>query len=176
MENLTNSNINNQCCVCFNIIEENEKCFLKCSHFLCQTCIDSWFDQNKTTCPMCRDVIKYYKKDLENFRIIHSRRNRQLEEDQSIIDDIYLRRLVWSNRILLFTSCAMIYLLFDYILDNRVLNGFLRSCITNNTLVQSMVNNCEGTNIMNIDVYNSIDHTLKSCSFPVYFIDKCFNH
>ena len=99
MENLTDS-INGQCCVCFNTIEENEKCFLKCSHFLCQTCIDSWFDQNKTTCPMCRDEIKYYKKDLENFRIIHSRRNRQLEEDQSIIDDTYLRRLLWSNRIL----------------------------------------------------------------------------
>ena len=151
MENLTDS-INGQCCVCFNTIEGSEKCFLKCSHFLCQTCIDSWFDQNKITCPMCRDEIKYYKKDLENFRIIHSRRNRQLEEDQSIIDDTYLRRLLWSNRILLFTSGVMIYLLFDYILDNVALNRSLRSCITNNTLVQSMVDNCEGTNIMNINV------------------------
>ena len=175
MENLTDS-INGQCCVCFNTIEGSEKCFLKCSHFLCQTCIDSWFDQNKTTCPMCRDEIKYYKKDLENFRIIHSRRNRQLEEDQSIINSIYLRRLVWSNRILLFTSGVMIYLLFDYILDNVALNRSLRSCITNNTLVQSMVDYCEGTNIMNINVYNPIDHALRSCSFPVYFIDKCFNY
>ena len=175
MENLTDS-INGQCCVCFNTIEGSEKCFLKCSHFLCQTCIDSWFDQNKTTCPMCRDEIKYYNKDLENFRIIHSRRNRQLEEDQSIINSIYLRRLVWSNRILLFKSGVMIYLLFDYILDNVALNRSLRSCITNNTLVQSMVDNCEGTNIMNINVYNPIDHALRSCSFPVYFIDKCFNY
>ena len=70
----------------------------------------------------------------------------------------------------------MIYLLFDYILDNVALNRSLRSCITNNTLVQSMVDNCEGTNIMNINVYNPIDHALRSCSFPVYFIDKCFNY
>ena len=49
MENLINS-IDNQCCVCLNIIDENDKCFLKCSHFLCNSCIDSWFDQNKTTC------------------------------------------------------------------------------------------------------------------------------
>ena len=40
MENLID-NINNQCCVCLNIIDVNEKCFLKCSHFLCNSCIDS---------------------------------------------------------------------------------------------------------------------------------------
>ena len=97
MENLTDS-INGQCCVCFNTIEENEKCFLKCSHFLCQTCIDSWFDQNKTTCRMCRDEIKYYKKDSENFRIIHSRRNRQLQE-QIMIDNDHHRQIVVFCRI-----------------------------------------------------------------------------
>ena len=173
MENLID-NINNQCCVCLNIIDENDKCFLKCSHFLCNSCIDSWFDQNKTTCPMCRDEIKYFKKNSENFRIIHSQRNMQLEEGQSIIDNIYLRRLLWSNRLLLFTNCIMTYLLLDNILDNEALNKFLRVCISNNTMVRNMLNDCQGTNIMNIDVYNPKDHTLSSCSFPLYFIDKCF--
>ena len=174
MENLTDS-INSQCYVCFNTIEGSEKCFLKCSHFLCQTCIDSWFDQNKTTCPMCRDEIKYYKKDLENFRIIHSRRNTQLEEGQSIIDNIYLIRVVWSSRILLFTNCVMIFFLLDYTFDNQILNGFLKDCITNNTLIKNMLENCEGTRIMDINVYDPIKHALSSCSFPIYFIDKCFN-
>ena len=174
MENLTDS-INNQCCVCFNIIDENEKCFLKCSHFLCQTCIDSWFDQYKTTCPMCRDVIKYYKKDLENFRIIHSRRNRQLQE-QVMIDNDHHRQIVVFCRISFILNLISLYFIFDYMFENESLNRSLRSCITNNTLVQSMVDNCEGTNIMNINVYNPIDHTLRSCSFPVYFIDKCFNY
>ena len=66
MENLID-NIDNQCCVCLNVIDENNKCLLKCSHFLCNTCIDSWFDQNKTTCPMCRDEIKYYKHFINHF-------------------------------------------------------------------------------------------------------------
>ena len=173
MENLID---NNQCCVCFNVINENEKCLLKCSHFLCKTCIDSWFDQKKTTCPMCRDEIKYYKKDLENFRVIHGRRDTRLEEGQRIIDSTYLRRLLWSNRALLFTNCIMTYLLFNYILDNEELNGYLKSCILNNTLVKDMLDNCEGTNIMNINVYNPRVHTLSTCSFPMYFIDKCFSN
>ena len=125
---------------------------------------------------MCRDEIKYFKKDSENFRIIHRQRNTQLQEGQSIIDNVYLRRLLWSNRLLLFTNCIMTYLLFDYILDNEALNRFLRVCVSNNTLVRNMLNDCQGTNIMNIDVYNPKDHTLSSCSFPLYFIDKCFGN
>ena len=181
MENLTDNitdNItdNNLCCVCLNIIDENEKCLLKCSHFLCSSCIDSWFDQKKTTCPMCREVIKYYKKGSENFRIIHSRRNTQLEEGQSIIDNVYLKRLLWFNRILVFTNSLMIYLLlFYYIPDNQTFDESLKDCIRNNTFVKNMLDNCDGTRIIDINVYNPIKHTLSSCSFPIYFIDKCFN-
>ena len=52
MENLID-NINNQCCVCLNIIDENDKCFFKCSHFFE---ISSFFG-----CFMKSCVLKSYK-------------------------------------------------------------------------------------------------------------------
>ena len=174
MENLTDS-INGQCCVCFNTIEENEKCFLKCSHFLCQTCIDSWFDQNKITCPMCRDEIKYYKKDSENFRIIHSRRNRQLQE-QIMVDNDHHRQIVVFCRISFILNLVSLYFIFDYMFENESLNRYLRSCITNNTLVSDTLYSCENTVLDDIEVFSYDSHSFYTCSFPIHYINKCFNH
>ena len=64
-----------ECPVCYNEISvKNTCCMPKCDHKLCRCCYYSWLDeQEKNTCPMCRDEIfktnddiKIKRKSLQN--------------------------------------------------------------------------------------------------------------
>ena len=52
----------NTCSVCLNDISFNDICNTNCNHDFCEKCLDEWFKRNKTTCPLCRGIITYYKK------------------------------------------------------------------------------------------------------------------
>ena len=59
-----------KCSICLdNDIEDNVLCSTECSHQFCKKCLDEWFDQDKTSCPMCRTEIKYFNYQGENNRI-----------------------------------------------------------------------------------------------------------
>ncbi|CAL0333126.1 unnamed protein product [Lupinus luteus] len=45
------------CCVCLSRFEANEEVSeLPCKHFFHRGCLDKWFDNKHTTCPLCRSV------------------------------------------------------------------------------------------------------------------------
>lgn len=47
-----------ECCVCLNGFEaEEEVSELSCKHFFHKGCLDKWFDNRHSTCPVCRSVL-----------------------------------------------------------------------------------------------------------------------
>lgn len=46
-----------ECCVCLcKFGEEEEVSELSCKHFFHKKCLDKWFDNHHSTCPLCRSI------------------------------------------------------------------------------------------------------------------------
>ncbi|KAL2903419.1 putative E3 ubiquitin-protein ligase XERICO [Bienertia sinuspersici] len=46
-----------ECCVCLCKFEdEDEVSQLSCKHFFHRNCLEKWFDNHHTTCPLCRSI------------------------------------------------------------------------------------------------------------------------
>ncbi|KAL9226307.1 hypothetical protein vseg_002137 [Gypsophila vaccaria] len=46
-----------ECCVCLSKFEEGEEVSeLSCKHFFHRKCLDKWFDNQHSTCPLCRSI------------------------------------------------------------------------------------------------------------------------
>ncbi|XVF02563.1 hypothetical protein REPUB_Repub04eG0185300 [Reevesia pubescens] len=46
-----------ECCVCLCGLEADEEVSeLSCKHFFHKGCLDKWFDNKHTTCPLCRSI------------------------------------------------------------------------------------------------------------------------
>ena len=175
MNAIMNINTSNQCIICFKRIIDENKCILECPHFFCKSCLDSWFNQGKDSCTLCRNKITYYTKNSENYRIIHNKQNRQ-SRNQIMIDNDHHRHVVVFCRISFILNLVSLYFIFDYMFENESLNRYLRSCITNNTLVSDTLYSCENTVLDEINVFNYNSHSFYTCSFPIHYINKCFNH
>ena len=73
------------CSICFNDILKENICKTNCNHEFCKKCLDSWFDKNKISCPMCRTNIQYFNHNGENNRIVsifRIKRQRQPHNNQ----------------------------------------------------------------------------------------------
>ncbi|KAG2318839.1 hypothetical protein Bca4012_054957 [Brassica carinata] len=48
-----------ECCVCLCGFKEKEEVseLVSCKHFFHRACLDSWFGNNHTTCPLCRSIL-----------------------------------------------------------------------------------------------------------------------
>ncbi|CAH8253621.1 unnamed protein product [Arabidopsis lyrata] len=48
-----------ECCVCLCGFKEEEEVseLVSCKHFFHRTCLDNWFGNNHTTCPLCRSIL-----------------------------------------------------------------------------------------------------------------------
>ena len=49
------------CSICLQIINDDHRCKTNCNHEFCKGCLDSWFDSNKVSCPLCRTDIQYFQ-------------------------------------------------------------------------------------------------------------------
>ena len=60
-----------KCSICLtdDIVQSN-KCTTQCNHNFCKVCLDTWFDQGKNTCPICRQNIQYFTYNGLSTRII----------------------------------------------------------------------------------------------------------
>ncbi|XP_061375789.1 probable E3 ubiquitin-protein ligase XERICO [Gastrolobium bilobum] len=46
-----------ECCVCLSRFQANQEVSeLPCKHFFHKGCLDKWFDNKHTTCPLCRSM------------------------------------------------------------------------------------------------------------------------
>lgn len=48
-----------ECCVCLCGFKEEEEVseLVSCEHFFHRACLDNWFGNNHTTCPLCRSIL-----------------------------------------------------------------------------------------------------------------------
>ncbi|XP_010460428.1 PREDICTED: probable E3 ubiquitin-protein ligase XERICO [Camelina sativa] len=48
-----------ECCVCLCGFKEEEEVseLVSCKHFFHRACLDNWFGNNHTTCPLCRSIL-----------------------------------------------------------------------------------------------------------------------
>ena len=77
-----------ECCVCYNDISvKNTCCMSHCDHRLCKTCYYIWLDeQEKNTCPMCRDEIFKNNMDIKEKRASLKLKIDALEDE---VGDLY---------------------------------------------------------------------------------------
>lgn len=53
----SSSSTSTECCVCLCGFEDEEDVSeLSCKHFFHKGCLDKWFDNKHTTCPLCRSI------------------------------------------------------------------------------------------------------------------------
>ncbi|KAL9311021.1 putative Zinc finger, RING-type [Arabidopsis thaliana] len=47
------------CCVCLCGFKEEEEVseLVSCKHYFHSACLDKWFGNNHTTCPLCRSIL-----------------------------------------------------------------------------------------------------------------------
>ncbi|KAK9675527.1 hypothetical protein RND81_11G012800 [Saponaria officinalis] len=46
-----------ECCVCLSKFKEDEEVSeLNCKHFFHKKCLEKWFDNYRSTCPLCRSI------------------------------------------------------------------------------------------------------------------------
>lgn len=66
------SSMENECSICFEIYEN--ECKTNCNHSFCEDCLHKWFKKKKISCPICREDIKYYILDGEEYEVIFNRK------------------------------------------------------------------------------------------------------
>ena len=53
--------MDNSCYICLiQYIPVEQKCITNCNHSFCKSCLDTWFDEGKNSCPICRQIIQYF--------------------------------------------------------------------------------------------------------------------
>ena len=59
------------CAICLsNEVPQEEECTTNCNHKFCLSCINHWFNQETTTCPLCRAIITSYNNTEGTHHII----------------------------------------------------------------------------------------------------------
>ena len=178
-----------QCAICFNNMTEETICTTNCNHSYCKQCLDTWFDRGEKSCPICRTNIQYLTHKSENIRIIFNRLQQDnvinISNDNNDHNDHNLRIqiILRSNNLLrryIFLACLIIsFQIFVSINDSNNLydcKSDLEICNTNNTNLQDEITNLETemTDVSNIEVINTYRNIVSTCSFPIYYIHKCF--
>ena len=61
---------NKSCIICYNYIIPEDICITNCDHIYCNSCLNSWFNKGKISCPMCRQEIISYTNNQKKNRVV----------------------------------------------------------------------------------------------------------
>jgi len=192
-----------KCSICLgNDIEDHVLCSTECSHQFCKKCLDEWFDQDKTSCPMCRAEIKYFNYQGENNRIVKVTSNRNQQSNLQLINILNLKiksYKLFTYFLLLFNLYTSYSLLDDhnyieFYKDNysdcmRNLtdrNDDISNLLHNNNELRDNNNELRDLDSQIIEMYDVSDgqfslismfqdNKVYQCLFPGYYVDKCMN-
>ena len=60
-----------ECPICLQEdLDKNMFCYTDCEHSICKECFDKWLDKGERSCPICRNQIKSYNYQGNNYRIV----------------------------------------------------------------------------------------------------------
>ena len=118
-------NSEDTCIVCYNSIDDKDKCITNCNHIYCKDCLNVWFDRGNVECPMCREPVKSYLNDSTNHKIIvlkEQSQNMVLIQTNTGYEDIiknYRKRFNIFKLYLFVNTSYLLYLQYrNYVLYN----------------------------------------------------------
>jgi len=160
-----------KCSICLNIdIEDGILCYTNCSHQFCKSCLDEWFNQGTTTCPMCRTDIKYFNFQGSNNRVVKISTNNNNRINNNMIE-------ILSSRIILYKYIVYLLIIFNLYLyyisykskeNIDYYKNLNMNCVNNLTDINNQLKEIHMTSL-NI-IYNNIIYL---CSLPDYYVNKC---
>ena len=153
----------NNCPICFNLLDNNQTCITNCNHIFCIQCLEEWINKKRIDCPTCRQIIKQYKHNNFNNKIIIFQ-NEQIIQN-NILLEIKYHKLYKSFKLYRFLSIIFSIFLIYYINcynsindEYNLLNNKYNKCNYNNSLINS--------NLIKTNLY--IVNQLKSCYIPYF--------
>lgn len=167
----------NSCVICFNEIEDEDKCVTNCNHIYCNDCIMTWFNRGNFTCPTCREEVDNFMNngtvnrlikienrnivptvDLQNFRRLHNQ-------------NIFLKFIIFTNIVY---TLYIVYRQSNYeILYYRYKDSY-QNCsnfLENELSRSNIVTYCE--NLINKLFLQYNSEYITKCFFPLSFINRC---
>ena len=179
----------NDCSICLKEeIPEDNKCITNCSHNYCKECLDHWFDEGKTSCPICRQKIKYFTHQSSENRIVCI-----LNSSRTVTRREYQYIMIINTRLkfyILMLSISFLSIMCLYLNSTVISNGYLHQlhhCKYNNTLLNQQIEeymDYDKTNQLNL--HNEDDdtsllvtvlhnHYYKKCYMSLMNYNHCFN-
>ena len=166
------------CSICLREdITEGEISETNCSHSFCNKCLEDWLNKGKYSCPICRNEIKTFITNGKETRIFPV----LIRSDMPLINNIpvttVIQNLAYSNVRLkcgLYLSLATLAILGNYyarnIYDYSDLLDRYNECVTNLTTYHNTYQD-----IVESALYDSASHSLRICTIPQYYYNKCFH-
>lgn len=114
------------CTVCYNTIDDKDKCITNCNHIYCNGCLNEWFDRGNVECPMCRVPVRSYLNESTNHKIVvlkNQPQNMVLIQTNTGYEDIiknYRKKFNMFKMYLFVNTSYLLYLQYrNYILYNN---------------------------------------------------------
>ena len=184
-----------ECAICLKPeIDDADRCINDCGHEFCKSCIDTWFDRGHNSCPLCRQLINYFRYNEDNYRVIikHMRtpRSSGINRQQGLQQGSVITIHKGTYNFFRFVGIGVLTMLFlqGYLLV-KAREGYhdlydsYRECMRNTTVLSHYIHQLHQPpqNVYKNDlpeedvfVYNKhIDEYVK-CYIPNYYINKCF--
>lgn len=184
----TTDNSEIECSICLDTIQFSEQCTNNCGHTFCKSCLDSWLDDGKTTCPMCRQTIQYLTYQGETRRLIIQtitpeqtvQTNRRRTNQNP--DTITLNRGLYCSFKFVFmvmALCSGIQIAFIHRLQyqNDNTDYLYEQCMNNNSQLHKIIENSGYVTLGDYEKYLIMDRDTSDfyvCNIPRYFVDHCF--
>lgn len=170
------------CAVCLqDDLQQQIMCSTECSHSFCKECLDEWLDRGKTSCPVCRETIQYFKNNDVDYRVVVH--GSQIPSRDSITRDMVqnIIRQNYNMRYILFLMfVAMVFGFNAYTsLSNSYyyLNYQYTNSQQNITLLRSALQQCCGEEgLVPVYILQKEDalNMLKKCTISMAAYNRCF--
>ena len=181
-----------KCSICLaDDIEDFSLCSTDCSHQFCKKCLDEWFDQEKISCPMCRNDIKYFNYQGGKNRIVKISTSVNNQHNVQLINNLRLNVKFYkiAAYFLLIYSLYTTYNLNYYEDVIKLYGEQIDNCLKNQTDNDIYINHLNNEikildEELNTDPSSSelfslvnviINDNIYSCLLPEYFVDKCID-
>jgi hypothetical protein len=142
-----------QCSVCFNLIDNNNKFTTDCFHSYCKGCLTEWMKRGNKDCPMCRGNIVNLRDDKDIYKVLFINSPEQSNNNSNININL-LNRYNRSNRylcLMFILSCVQLYYQFTSSINYTLLSKKYEYCMNNITDITDTLNNCQ------IKLYNLLN-------------------
>jgi len=148
-----------------------------CSHSFCNKCLEDWLNNGKYSCPLCRNEIKTFITNDKETRILPV----LVRSDMPMINNTpvsnIIQNLVNSNVRLkcgLYLTFSILATTGSYYIRNLYSYSYLldkyEDCNTNLTIYQDTCRD-----LVSVALYDTAYHSLKICTIPLYYYNKCFH-